>query len=212
MPSEPTIFVVDDDESMRISVCALACSMGIRAKSFSSAEEFLDQYEDHQPGCLVTDVRMLGMSGLELQETLRERDVHLPVIVMTAYAETRLTVRALRNGALNLLEKPFEENELWDSIREALAQDARNRAKYEHLREIRHRIERLTPLRREVMNLIVAGKANKCIAAELDIGVRTVESRRREVLQQMKAESVADLVRMVMEADLEARPIPLSQA
>ncbi len=203
MDGEPTIFVVDDDDLMRTSVCALARSMGIPAESFRSAEEFLDQCSDDRPGCLVTDVRMLGMSGLELQERLRERGVRLPVIVMTAYAETRLTVRALRAGALTLLEKPFEENELWDAIREALAKDAAYRVAHQRHREVRRRVERLTPTQRKVMDLIVAGKSNKWIANELDMGTRTVESRRREVFERMEAESVAELVRLALEANLE---------
>ena len=203
MTNEPTVFVVDDDELMRTSVCALARSMGIRSESFCSAEDFLDQYSDGRSGCLVTDIRMLGMSGLELQERLRERGVQLPVIVMTAYAETRTTVRALRGGALTLLEKPFQENELWDAIREALAKDATGRVTHERRREVRRRVERLTPSQRKVMDLIVAGKSNKWIANELDIGTRTVESRRREVFDRMKAESVAELVRLAIEANPE---------
>ncbi len=203
MPSEPTVFVVDDDELIRKSVCALARSMGIRSESFCSAEEFLDQDLEARPGCVVTDVRMLGMSGLDLQEELCERAVPLPVIIMTAYAETRTTVRALRGGALTLLEKPFEDNELWDAIRGALAKDAAHRVTNEHRREVRHRVERLTPTQRKVMDLIVAGKSNKWIAKELDVGVRTVESRRREVFDRMKAESVADLVRLAIEASPE---------
>ncbi len=161
---------------------------------------------DGRPGCLVTDVRMLGMSGLELQEKLRELDVHLPVVVMTAHATTPLTVRAMQGGALTLLEKPFEENELWDAIRKALAKDAEQRATHERRRELSRRIERLTPTQREVMDLIVAGKSNKWIAKELDVGVRTVESRRREVFEQMQAESLAELVRLAIEASSESSP------
>ncbi len=149
---------------------------------------------------------MLGMSGLELQEKLRELDVNLPVIVMTAYASTPLTVRAMQGGALTLLEKPFEENELWDAIRKALAKDAQQRATHEHRRELRRRIDRLTPTQREVMDLIVAGKSNKWIAKELDIGIRTVESRRREVFERMQAESLAELVRLAIEASPESSP------
>ncbi len=200
MAGEPTVFVVDDDEPMRTSLCALVRSMGIRAEAFCSAEEFLENYVEGRPGCLVTDVRMLGMSGLELQEKLRELDVHLPVIVMTAYATTPLTVRAMQGGALTLLEKPFEENELWDAIRKALAKDAEQRATNERRRELRRRVERLTPVQCEVMDWIVAGKSNKWIAKELDVGIRTVESRRREVFEQMQAESLAELVRLAIEA------------
>ncbi len=203
MAGEPTVFVVDDDELMRTSICALARSMGIRAEAFCSAEEFLESYIDGRPGCLVTDVRMLGMSGLELQEKLRELDVHLPVIVMTAHATTPLTVRAMQSGALTLLEKPFEENELWDAIREALAKDAEGRAANERRREVRRRVERLTPMQRKVMDLIVAGESNKWIANKLDVGVRTVEARRREIFDRMKADSLAELVRIVVESETE---------
>ena len=204
MAGEPTVFVVDDDELMRTSICALASSMEVRAEAFCSAEEFLENYVDHRQGCLVTDIRMLGMSGLELQEKLCELDVRLPVIVMTAYANIPLTVRAMQGGALTLLEKPFEDNELWDAIRWALAKDAEQRATHEHRRELRRRIEGLTPTQREVMDLIVAGESNKWIAKELDLGIRTVESRRREVFEQMQAESVAELVRLTIEASPES--------
>ncbi len=204
MAGEPTVFVVDDDELMRTSICALACSMGIRTEAFCSAEEFLENYVDGRPACLVPDVRLPGMSGLELQEKLRELDVHLPTIVITAYASIPLTVRAMQGGALTLLEKPFGDNELWDAIRKALAEDAEQRATHEHRRELRRRIELLTPTQREVMDLIVDGKSNKWIAKELDLGIRTVESRRREVFEQMQAESVAELVRLAIEASPES--------
>lgn len=200
MTDEPTVFVVDDDELARTSVCALVRSMGIRAESFSSAEEFLNHYVEGRPGCLVTDVRMLGMSGLELQERLRELDIRLPVIVMTAYAKTPLTVRAIQGGAVTLLEKPCGEDELWDAIRKALSQDINGRATHQRVQELRRRIERLTPTQRKVMDLIVAGKANKVIAMELDISVRTVEARRQEVFVKMQSDSVAELVRLVLEA------------
>ena len=203
MAGEPTVFVVDDDELMRMSVCALVRSMGIRAEAFCSAEEFLENYVDGRPACLVTDVRMLGMSGLELQERLRELDIHLPVVVMTAYARTPLTVRAMQGGALTLLEKPFEEDELWDEIRKGLAEDAKRRAAHQRRRELGRRIERLSPAQRQVMDLIVTGKSNKWIAKELDVGIRTVESRRREVFDQMQADSLAELVRLAIEASSE---------
>ncbi len=201
MADEPTVFVVDDDELARTSVCALVRSMGIRAESFDSAEAFLEHHVTSRPGCLVTDVRMLGMSGLELQERLRELDVQLPVVVMTAYARTPLTVRAMQGGAVTLLEKPCEENELWDAIRKALKQNADAREAHEHRLRLRRCIETLTPTQRTVMEMIVAGKANKVIAMELDVSIRTVEARRQEVFAKMQADSVAELVRLAMEAN-----------
>ncbi len=201
MANEPTVFVVDDDEMARGSVCALVQSMGVPAEAFASAEEFLELYVDNRPGCLVTDVRMAGMSGLELQDKLQERGIALPVIVMTAYAETSLTVRAMQRGAVTLLEKPCEENELWDAIRNALERDAKGRDTHEQRRELRRRVDGLTPVQRKVMDLIVAGKPNRQISQELDLGIRTVEARRHEVFDQMKADTLADLVRLAVEAD-----------
>ena len=201
MAGEPTVFVVDDDEQARKSVCALIRSMGIRAESFASAEEFLDGCEGRGAGCLVTDVRMLGMSGLELQEELNRRNVLLPIIVLTAYARTPLTVRAVKAGAVTVLEKPYEDDDLWDAIRNALAEDAAARAQHQRRRELRRRIERLTPSERKVMELIAQGRPNKSIAKLLDVSIRTVENRRREVFEKMEAHSVAELVRMVIEAD-----------
>ena len=201
MERGPIVFVVDDDEQARMSVCALVQSMGLRAKAFSSAEEFLASYRERGPACLVVDVRMLGMSGLELQEELNRRNVLLPVIVLTAYARTPMTVQAIKAGAVTLLEKPYEDDDLWDAIRRALAHDAARRSEHERRQEIRGRAGRLTPAERQVMEMIVQGKANKAIARQLDVSVRTVENRRREVFRKMQADSVAELVRLVIEAD-----------
>ncbi len=205
MTNEPTVFVVDDDELARQSVCALVQSMGVAAEAFASAEEFLEQYAADRSGCLVTDVRMMGMSGLELQERMQELNITLPVIVMTAYAQVPMTVRAMQAGALTLLEKPCEENELWDAIRTALTQNAEGRDARKQQQELRRRIEGLTPVQCRVMDLIVAGKANKLIAKELNLGIRTVEARRSEVFDRLQAKSVADLVRFAMEANLEGQ-------
>lgn len=201
MAGKPTVFVVDDDEQARKSVCALVRSMGIHAESFASAEEFLDGYAERRAGCLVTDVRMLGMSGLELQEELNRRNVLLPIIVLTAYARTPLTVRAVKAGAVTVLEKPYEDDDLWDAIRRALAEDAARRARHERRQELSRRLDRLSPSERKVMEWIVQGKPNKSIAKLLDISIRTVENRRREVFEKTGAPSVAELVRMVIEAD-----------
>ncbi|NQT12688.1 MAG: response regulator transcription factor [Planctomycetes bacterium] len=201
MASEPTVFVVDDDELARRSVCALVRSMRIRAESFSSAEEFLRHYRKGQPGCLVTDVRMTGMSGLELQRELQELDVPLPVIVMTAFARVPMTVEAMKRGAVTFLEKPCEENQLWEAIRDALARDAATRSAFERREESRRRLATLTPAERKVMELVVAGEANKVIAKRLGVSIRTVEARRHEVFAKTQVDSVAELVRLVMEAD-----------
>jgi FixJ family two-component response regulator len=201
MNPAPTVFVVDDDEQARASVCALVRSMGIRAQPFASAEEFLAADVADEPGCLVTDHRMFKMTGADLLEMLRERGIPLPVVVLTAYADTALAVRVMKSGAITLLEKPYEENALWDAIRNALALDAQQRPQIERRREIQRRLSTLTEKERQVLSLVVAGKANKAIAKELDVSVRTVENRRRDIFEKMEAQSVAELVRMVIEAE-----------
>jgi FixJ family two-component response regulator len=195
---EPTVFVVDDDPAGRESVIALVESMGLAARGFGSAADFLSAYANPTPGCLVTDVRMLGMSGLELQQRMLVEGITLPVIVTTAYADVRLTVRAMQNGAVTLLEKPCREQELWDAIQKALAVDRENREKLERRRDVERRINSLTPEESQVMEMMLAGELNKVIAAQLDIGVRTVELRRHNVMRKMQAESIADLVRLMM--------------
>jgi two-component system response regulator FixJ len=201
MPVEQTVFVVDDDRQARESVCALVRSLGLRAESFASAEEFLASFTPDRAGCLVTDVRMLGMSGVELQQKLNEAGAPLPVIVLTAYARTPLTVKVMQQGALTLLEKPYEEDDLWDAIRRALAQDTNRRQQHEHVERIRGRLASLTDKEREVLDGIVAGKPNKNIARELDVSIRTVENRRRDIFAKTQTDSVAELVRMVIDAE-----------
>lgn len=197
----PIVFVVDDDHSARGSVCALVQSMGLDAQPFSSAEDFLEAYSPSQAGCLVTDIRMMGMSGLDLQETLNEMGSLLPVVVITAFATTNLTVRAMQSGAVTLLDKPYRENELWDAVRKSLSLDAKRRVQYARRRELRDRLESLTDSERQVLDLVVAGKANKVIANRLDVSIRTVENRRRDIYGKMQADSAVDLVRMAIEAD-----------
>ena len=198
-----TVFVIDDDANLRASVCALVYSMGCHAQGFASAEEFLACYVEGRPGCLVTDVRMLGMSGIELQEKLIERNIAIPVIMLTAYARTPVTVRAMAAGAVTLLEKPYAEEELWDAIRKALARDGQRREDVQRQREIRLRVDQLTPGERAVMDLIVQGQPNKMIARKLGISVRAVENRRSAVFAKMQADSVADLVHLVIETKLD---------
>lgn len=200
--AEPTVFVVDDDEQARKSVSALVRSLGIAAECFESGEQFLAAYAKGRPGCLVTDVRMFGMSGLELQQKLIDQEIFLPVIVMTAYAKTATTVEAMQKGAVTLIEKPCDEDQLWSAIRKALSLDASKREQHQRRQDIQHRYAALTDKEREVMSRMIDGKANKVIAKDLDISIRTVENRRHEVFQKMGAESVAELVRMVIEAGL----------
>jgi len=210
MSSAPTVFVVDDDQQTRDSVCILVRSMGLDTQAFCSAEDFLSAYQGTFHGCLVTDMRLQGMSGMELLEELKRRDVLLPVIVVTAYPRTRMTVRAIQAGAVDLLEKPYDEEELWDAIRKAIADDRAQRGELQRREFIRSCYARLTPQERMVLGMIVQGKSSKVIAHELDISVRTVETRRSEVLAKMQADSVIQLVRLVIDADLENSPPGLS--
>lgn len=202
MNHEPIVFIVDDDEQSRKSVCALVNSMGLTAEPHASAEAFLATYESDCPGCLVTDFRMLGMTGLELQAEMNRRQIPLPVIVLTAYPRTQLTVQAIRAGAITLLEKPYENEDLWDAIRRALTEDANRRGRYERREEIRRRIDQLTPAERQVLDMIVQGRPNKAIAKDLDVSLRTVENRRHTIFAKTGTDSVAGLVRLVIEANL----------
>lgn len=197
-----TVFVVDDDQPSRKSVVALVRSMGVAVRDFASAEEFLAALDPTWQGCVVTDVRMVGLSGLELQQELRCRGAALPVIVMTAYPRTATTVQAMRAGAVTVLDKPYAEDDLWDAIRTALAHAQETRRRVARRAELETRLAKLTPEERAVMDLLVAGWANKQIAARLDIGVRTVEARRHQVHVKMGAGSLAELVRLAVEAGL----------
>lgn len=199
-PTAGIVFVVDDAAASREATAALVREMGVESETFASAEEFLESYAGQRPACLVTDVRMLRMSGLELQEELLNRDASMATVVLTAYADTRVTVRAIKNGAITLLEKPCHELELWDAIRSGLAQDAVRVARDERRRDLRARLAKLTPNERSVLELIVAGEPNKTIAFQLGVSVRTVETRRQQVFQKMGAESFAELVRLAIES------------
>ena len=198
-PVDRAVFVIDDDEQSRGSVCALAESMGLPCRPFASAEEFLDEYQEGQRGCVVTDLRLRGLSGLELQETIARRQWPLPMVMVTAYPRTATTVRAVKNGAIAVLEKPYHEDELWEAIRVAMAEEPRWHAQYQRRRELRARMELLTPDERKVIDMLVEGRPNKSIAQELGVSLRTIENRRHAVFSKMQAGSIAELVRMVME-------------
>lgn len=195
-----TVFVIDDDANLRDSVCALVSSLGCRAQGFASAEEFLASQAPAERGVAVVDLRMPGMSGLELQEELSRRKSHLPVIILTAHARTPITVRAIRGGAVTMIDKPYHDDDLWDAIRTAMEKEEAAWTAERRRQEIRDRLAALTPEERRVADLIVAGHPNKMVAHELEIALRTVEKRRQAVLAKMKAESVAELVGLLIEA------------
>ncbi|HJN12604.1 MAG TPA: response regulator [Pirellulaceae bacterium] len=198
--SELTVFVVDDDTASRESVSSLVSSMGILARTFASAEDFLEVVSPQDYGCVVTDLRLEGMSGVDLKTQLNERGIALPTIVLTGYADVKIAVHAMQQGVVTLLEKPAGGIELSDVIRLALEQDEKRRAANEAQRDLRRRIQSLTEKERLVMDLIVAGLPNKTVARRLDVSLRTVESRRKAVFDKLGARSLALLVQLVMQA------------
>jgi two-component system response regulator FixJ len=196
------VFIVDNDEPSRDALSALVGSMGLQCHAFESAEEFLAVYELGRRGCVLAEVRMLGMSGLELLDEIGARGFPLPTVILTAYVRTAMIVRAMKAGAVTVLEKPWQDDELWDAVRLALAEEARLYARYEGRRQIRGRLALLTLDERRVMQHIVAGVPNKGIARVEGVSVRTIETRRRAIFSKMQATSLVELVRMTIEADL----------
>ncbi|MDJ0739661.1 MAG: response regulator FixJ [Gammaproteobacteria bacterium] len=193
-----TVFVVDDDQAMRNSLKWLIESVGVQVESFSSADEFLAQYQPSRPGCLVLDVRMPGMSGLELQERLTQRGIHIPVVIITGHGDVPMAVRAMKSGAIDFIEKPFNDEVLLDAIRRALAFGEEQRShQVEHL-QIQQRLQHLTPREHEVMEMVTEGRSNKEIANALGVSAKTIEAHRARVMEKMQAGSLAELVRMVL--------------
>lgn len=205
MSTLPVVFIVDDDEGSRRSVEALASAMGAATASFVSAEAFLAAFDPHTSGCVVTDLRMLGMSGLELQTRLSELQSRIPVILMTAFADVPVAVRAMELGAVTVLEKPCFDTQLWDAISKALALDAERRADRAARRERQERLRELTEQEREVVTMILEGLPNKTIARRLDVSVRTIENRRQSIYKKLGVSSVAGLVQIVLAAEDDAR-------
>ncbi len=198
--TEPTVFVVDDDAAVRDSLRLLIESVGLRVETFADAREFLEGYDADRPGCLVLDVRMPGMSGLELQRHLGAIGAILPILFITGHGDVPMAVRAMREGAVDFLQKPFEDQALLDRIQQSLDRDAVHRRELRERRGIVERISRLTSREREVMDLVIAGLANKNVASRLGVSRRTVEIHRARVMEKMGATSLAHLVRMAMTA------------
>lgn len=196
MNEEPTVFLVDDDPAVLRSLTALVKVVFPRVEAYGSAAEFLAAYHADRPGCLVLDVAMPRMSGLELHRQLLEEKTALPVVFITGHGNVQMAVEAMQAGAVDFLEKPFREQQLWDSIRKALQLDERNRRRQARRRQAEMRIARLTPGERDVLDLILEGKLNKEIAAGLSLSVRTVEDRRARLMKKMQVNSVVELVRL----------------
>ena len=202
MSSKATIYIIDDDVAARESVAALVDSMGLSYELFDSAESFLDTFiPSGTPGCIVTDLRMVGLSGLELQKKLKEHDVTLPLVMITAYATTKTAVEAMKLGAVTVLDKQCSEQELWDGIAAGVRASRESISQRQSLSDVRERLERLNPDEKRVLDLISRGSANKQVAAELGISIRTVEERRRRVMQKLRVSTFAELMRFVVDAE-----------
>ncbi|MFI4875417.1 MAG: response regulator transcription factor [Blastopirellula sp. JB062] len=198
MISTPTVFIIDDDPAARESIGMLIDSLGLKTEQYSSAEDFLAAFSSDRCGCVITDVRMLGLSGVELQERLMAVGYRIPVILITAHANTQTTVRAMRNGAVTFLDKPCKEQEIIDAVNEAIALDAKWRAEDIDKEEAENLYQTCTDGEKDVMKLMVQGKANKVIARRLDVSLRTVEARRHNVFKKMGVDNVPDLVRLAI--------------
>lgn len=198
MSAVPTVFVVDDDPALTDGLALLLSSAGLCVETFANAQTFLDAYRPDRPGCVIADIRMPGMSGLELQERLVDDGVHIPVIILTGHGDVSAAVRALKAGAVDFLEKPFNAQKLLERVNEAIAKDAEARRAAARQEEVAHCIARLTPRETEILELIINGNANKVIALELNISERTVELHRSRIMKKMRARSVTDLVRSTM--------------
>ncbi|NQV24487.1 MAG: response regulator transcription factor [Rhodopirellula sp.] len=198
--------IVDDDPVSRVFVGGMIRRMNLDSKLFESADEFLEAY-DGESGCLVTDMLMPGRNAVELLDVLQERDQLLPTIVLTAYAEVPAAVQVMQRGAVTMLEKPCNQTDLWSAIQKAFRQDVELRSIREERTAIRSRVEQLTSQERSMMKLIVDGVPNKEIALRLDMGLRTVEGRRRSIFKKMHVDSVARLVQDVMIANKGRRPV-----
>ncbi len=206
--SAPIVFVVDDDPSVRSSTQRLVRSVGFQVKTFGSAREFLECPRPEVPACLVLDVRLPGLSGLDLQRELTASGVEIPIIFMTGHGDIPMTVRAMRAGAIEFLTKPYRKEDLLNAIRVSIERDRASRDERLEASALRERYEQLTPREREVMALVAAGMLNKQIAGELATSERTVKFHRAHIMKKMAADSLADLVRMAGQLGVR-RPTPV---
>jgi two-component system response regulator FixJ len=198
MQPERVVFVVDDDRAMRDSLRWLLDSVGLPVRTYATAADFLADHDPAQPGCLILDVRMPGMSGLDLQAELTRRGVELPTIIITGHAEVPMAVRAVKAGALDFIEKPFSDQLLLDRVRQALDLDRDAREVRSRREDARQRLTALTAREREVLLLVVAGKANKEIAFDLGVSPKTIEVHRAHVMSKMQVDSLAELIRIAL--------------
>jgi two-component system, LuxR family, response regulator FixJ len=193
-PLRQTVYLVDDDPAIRGSLAMSLTAAGLSVEAFESAQAFLDHYDPSRPGCLILDVRMPGLGGLELQERLVERGVHIPIVFMSAHGDIPMSVKAIKAGAVDFLEKPFRRGVLLERVREALTQDATAREADANRSVVAARASRLTPREQEVLCLVVAGHSSKEVARQLNVSHRTVETYRSRIMEKLDAGSLSDLV------------------
>lgn len=206
---EATVFVVDDDPAIRKSLRWLIESVGLKVQTHELASEFLESYSPDHPGCLVLDVRIPGMSGLELQEKLRERGYDIPVIIVSGYGDVPMAVRAMKAGAVDFLEKPVSDQVLLDYIQKGIARDIQNKANREQNKELVERKATLTRRENEVMKYVVSGFSSREIAEKLNVSFKTVEAHRAKIMKKMQAKSVPKLIQM--ELQIQGSPTPTQE-
>ncbi len=201
MSAEPTVFIVDDDQEVCDAIALLMLSVGLQSRVFADAWSYLNSFDPRVPGCLVLDVRMPDMDGLELQDELARKPYHPPIIMITGHGDVPMAVRAVKAGAVDFIEKPFHDQALIDTVQRAIAIDAEGRGEALELADIKQRLDRLTKREREILDQIVCGKRNKVIAYDLGISQSTVEAHRAKVMEKLEARSLSDLMRMMMLVD-----------
>ena len=202
MSSDARVFLVDDDETVLKALSRLIRSVGLEVETFPSAKAFLAIDRFDHPSCLVVDIRMPGLSGLELQKALKEAGLEIPTIFITGHGDVTMSVQAMKAGAVDFIQKPFDDQRLLDAIHQAITSDKQARHEREERTEIQHRIDTLTPREREVLALVVTGRLNKQIAGELGISEKTIKVHRARVMGKMQADSVPDLVRMAQKVGI----------
>ena len=203
-----TVFVVDPDKTVRAQLCEMARNMGLAYEGYTSAESFLAAYDASRPGCLILEVVLPGVSGLQVLEELTVRGGPLPLVFLTEHGKVFIAVRAMRAGAVDFLEKPVRAGELWDAVATAIQLDRQRRTRWKSRRRIEQRLAKLTPDDRKLLEMIACGKTNAAIASSLDVSVRTIEYRRSELKRRVKADSVDELGRLVVLANMALGPPP----